>query len=242
MKNVVPSLLAVAALVVAIAALLISIPQSPDDEVHTTSQERIEGLEREIARLKGTVYNANLNDSGISTPPVEQAEVASITASEQEQLNHTVESMRWTMTVRGIMQPTKEHLSRANEMIFDDSVSSKRKLVALRILQGCNKRTDEVALKMIEEYYKTSDFNIQAEIFNLLDEMDTPELATVALEASSSSPNARVRKEAVDCLSGFLPNPELLNWLKQIAASDSDKDVKREAERLLSKFSSIAAN
>ncbi len=242
MKNVVTSLLAVAALVVSIAALLISMPQTPEDASRTTSQERIEELEREIAHLKGTVYNASLDDSGISTPPVEQAEVASITASEQERLNHTLETMRWTMTVRGIMQPTKEHLKRANEMIFDDSVSAKRKLVALRILQGCNKRTDEVARKMIDVFYQTSDFDIQAEILNHLDDMDTPELATVSLEASSSSPNARVRKEAIDTLSAFLPDPELFNWLRQVAASDPDKDVKREAERLLRKFDTLAAN
>jgi uncharacterized protein (UPF0335 family) len=215
---------------------------SSPDSAQTTSNERIEELEREIAHLKGTVYSVNQNDSGISTPLVEQTEITNISASDQEKLNHTVEAMRWTMTVRGIMQPTKEHLAKANDMIFDEATSAKRKLVALRILNGCNKRTDEVARKMLDVYYTTSDFDIQAEIFNLLDDMDTPELATAALEASSSSPNARVRKEAIDSLSGFLPNPELLTWLKQVAASDSDKDVKREAERLLTKFSTLAAN
>lgn len=242
MKNVVTSLLAAAALVLSIAALLISIDWSTQDSGQTTSSERIVELEREIAHLKGTVYSTNLEDSPAASPIVEQAEFANISASEQERLNHTIEQMRWTMTVRGIMQPSKEHLVRANEMIFDDETSAKRKLVALRILNGCNKRTDEVTRKMIDVYYSSSDFNIQAEIFNLLDDMDTPELATAALEASSSSPNARVRKEAIDCLSGFLPNPELHTWLKQVAASDPDKDVKREAERLLSKFNLLAAN
>jgi hypothetical protein len=72
--------------------------------------------------------------------------------------------------------------------------------------------------------------------------MDTPELAPALLEASSSSPNARVRKEAIDALSGFLPDPELFKWLKQVASSDPDKDVKREAERLLKKHAKDLVN
>jgi len=213
-----------------------------EDVVQTTTGDRIEELEREIAHLKGTVFQADLVASEGTVSTIQQTETSNIDYSEQEKINHMVESMRWTMTVRGVMQPTKEHLEKAERQILDDSISLQRKLVALRILQSCDKRTDEIARKMLDVYYTTSDFDMQAEIFNLLDDMDTPELAPALLEASSSSPNARVRKEAIDALSGFLPDPELFKWLKQVASSDPDKDVKREAERLLKKHAKDLVN
>ncbi|MDA1069122.1 MAG: HEAT repeat domain-containing protein [Verrucomicrobia bacterium] len=242
MKPVVNNLLVLAALSLSIAAFLISLDLKTEDLVQTTTGDRIEELEREIAHLKGTVFEADLVASEGTVSTIQQIELTNIDSSEQEKINHMVESMRWTMTVRGVMQPTKEHLEKAERQIFDDSISLKRKLVALRILQVCDKRTDEIACKMVDAYYTTSDFNMQAEIFNLLDDMDTPELATALLEASSSSPNPRVRKEAIDALSGFLPDPELFIWLKRVASSDSDKDVRREAERLLKKHAEDLVN
>lgn len=241
-KAVVPTLLASAALILSIAAFVMSLEWTQEEFVQTTAGDRIEELEREIAHLKGTVYEGKLEKDDAPTSNLVQTEVASLAASYQEKINHTVESMRWTMTVRGLMPPTQEHIEKANLQIFDNEVSVKRKLVALRILKTCDKITDEVTKKMLEAYYQTSDFNMQAEIFDQLDGMDTPELASALLEASSTSPNARVRKEAVDALSGFLPNPELFVWLKQVASSDSDKDVKREAERLLVKYQANVTN
>lgn len=235
MKNITATLIAFCALITSVIALVISVDWSKRDVTETTPNERIEVLEREISHLRGTVYQGNLETAVAATPNPEQNEAAGLAASEQERINHTVESMRWTMTVRGMMPPTNDHLEIARRQIFDDDVSVKRKLVALRVLKTCDKRSDEVARKMIETYYQTSDFNMQAEIFNQLDGMDTPELVQALLEASSTSPNARVRKEAVDALSGFLPDPDLLDWLKQVSSSDPDKDVRREAERLLKK-------
>jgi HEAT repeat protein len=241
-KPVVTNLLAIAAFFVSIATFLMSLDWEVEDVVQTTTGDRIEELEREIAHLKGTVFQADLVASEGTVSTIQQTETSNIDYSEQEKINHMVESMRWTMTVRGVMQPTKEHLEKAERQILDDSISLQRKLVALRILQSCDKRTDEIARKMLDVYYTTSDFDMQAEIFNLLDDMDTPELAPALLEASSSSPNARVRKEAIDALSGFLPDPELFKWLKQVASSDPDKDVKREAERLLKKHAKDLVN
>ena len=229
-------------MVVSIATLLISVDWPAQTDTQTTAEERIIELEREIAHLKGTVHEPNLvaNDGTIAVP--EQTEATTIPVSEQDKINHIVESMRWTMTVRGLMNPTHEHIERANHMIFDPKASTKRKLVALRILRNCEKTSDEVVKTMVEEYYKTSDFNLQAEIFNNLDGKDTPELAQAILEASSSSPNARVRKEAIDALSGFLPDPDLLEWLQQVSTQDANKDVRREADRLIQKHAEIAAN
>lgn len=242
MKHVVTNLLALAALIISIAAFLISLDWRKVDAIQATTGDRIEELEREIAHLKGTVFEADLVASEGTVSTIQHTELTNIDSSAQEKINYMVESMRWTMTVRGVMGPTKAHLERAERQIFDDKISLKRKLVALRILQGCGKRTDEIARKMVDAYYTTSDFNMQAEIFNLLDDMDTPELAPALLEASSSSPNARVRKEAIDALSGFLPDPELFSWLKKVASSDSNKDVKREAARLLKKHAENVVN
>jgi hypothetical protein len=241
-KHVVTNLLALAALIISIAAFLISLDWRKVDAIQATTGDRIEELEREIAHLKGTVFEADLVASEGTVSTIQHTELTNIDSSAQEKINYMVESMRWTMTVRGVMGPTKAHLERAERQIFDDKISLKRKLVALRILQGCGKRTDEIARKMVDAYYTTSDFNMQAEIFNLLDDMDTPELAPALLEASSSSPNARVRKEAIDALSGFLPDPELFSWLKKVASSDSNKDVKREAARLLKKHAENVVN
>ena len=229
-------------MVVSIATLLMSVDWPSQTNTQTTPEERIVELEREIAHLKGTVYESDLvaNDGTVATPL--PTETASLSASEQERINHTVESIRWTMTVRGLMNPTAEHIERAHRMIFDTQVSTKRKLVALRVLRSCQKTGDDVVKKMVEEFYKTSDFNLQAEIFNNLDGKDTPELAQAILEASSSSPNARVRKEAIDALSGFLPDPDLMDWLHQVSTQDANKDVRREAERLLQKHAEVASN
>lgn len=242
MKTSVSTLIAIVAMVVSIATLLISVDWSKQDTSQTTAEERIVELEREIAHLKGTVYETDLvsSDGAVSAPT--QTELTTLVDTDQDRINHLVESMRWTMTVRGLMNPTTLHIERAHGMIFDDKVNTKRKLVALRILQTCGKRSDDVARKMVEEYYKTSDFNLQAEIFNILDGVDTPEFAQAILEASSSSPNARVRKEAVDALSGFLPDPELIDWLQQVATTDKNKDVRREADRLLNKHAEVASN
>ena len=229
-------------MVTSIVTLLLSVDWSKSDNTKATTDERIVELEREIAHLKGTVYEASLDSRDGTVSALVPAEPASAASSEQELINHTVESMRWTMTVRGVMPPTREHLEKAHNLIFDDEVSVKRKLVAVRILRNCDKLGDEVTAKMVEVFYRTSDFNMQAEILNLLDGQDTPVLAQALLEASSSSPNALVRKEAVDALSGFLPDPDLFAWLRQVAASDSDKDVQREAERLLKKHAANISN
>lgn len=231
-------------MVISIATLLFSLDWAPQDHTQTTAEERIIELEREIAHLKGTVHEPDLvaNDGTVAAPAPAPTEVETVTASEQERINHLVESMRWTMTVRGLMNPTGAHIERANRMIFDDKVSTNRKLVALRVLRSCKKTSDEVVKKMVEEYYRTSDFNLQAEIFNNLDGKDTPELAQAILEASSSSPNARVRKEAIDALSGFLPDPDLMDWLQQVSTQDTNKDVRREADRLLQKHAEVASN
>lgn len=242
MKTSASTLIASVAMVLSIATLLISLDWSKQDHTQATAEERIIELEREIAHLKGTVHEPDLvaNDGTVSAP--EQTEAIAIPATEQDRINHMVEGMRWTMAVRGLMNPTTEHIERANRMIFDEKMSAKRKLVALRILRSCQKTSDEVVKKMVEEYYKTSDYNLQAEIFNNLDGKDTPELAQAILEASSSSPNPRVRKEAIDALSGFLPDPDLMDWLQQVSTQDANKDVRREADRLLQKHADIAAN
>lgn len=227
---------------ISIATLLLSLDWSNQDDIQTTAEERIIELEREIAHLKGTVHDPNLVVNDGTVTATEQAEIQAIPVSEQDRINHTVEAMRWTMAVRGLMNPTSEHIERANRMIFDETVTTKRKLVALRVLRSCQKTSDDVVKKMVEEYYKTSDFNLQAEIFNNLDGKDTPELAQAILEASSSSPNARVRKEAIDALSGFLPDRDLADWLQQVSTQDANKDVRREADRLLQKHAELAAN
>ena len=229
-------------MVTSIATLLFSLDWSKQDHTQTTAEERIIELEREIAHLKGTVHEPDLVVNDGTVTAAEQTETVTIPASEQDRINQTVEAMRWTMAVRGLMNPTHEHVERANRMIFDEKVTTKRKLVALRVLRSCQKTSDDVVKKMVEEYYKTSDFNLQAEIFNNLDGKDTPELAQAILEASSSSPNARVRKEAIDALSGFLPDPDLLDWLQQVSTQDADKDVRREADRLLQKHAEVASN
>jgi hypothetical protein len=53
---------------------------------------------------------------------------------------------------------------------------------------------------------------------------------------SSTSENARVREEAIDSLSGYLPDPDLKDWLEVVSKDDPNKRVQREANRLLEKY------
>ena len=97
-------------MVVSIATLLFSFDWPSKTDTQTTAEERIIELEREIAHLKGTVHEPNLvaNDGTVSAPV--QPEPVAIPVSEQDRINHIVESMRWTMTVRGLMNPCVRHV------------------------------------------------------------------------------------------------------------------------------------
>ncbi len=231
------------AIATSVGSLAVSLFPEKTSHYDEAKAERIEALERELAHLKGRIYReTNLEDLEL-----EEASDESLVlylnpdyegSSHAASVERDVDDMRWTMTLRGLMPPTEGHIMRSKEIIFSGQKEVKEKLAALRILRSAKERSDDVVLKMIDEFHKTSDEDMKAEILNHLDDVKTPELVQVLLEASSQSRSARVRREAVDSLSGFLPDPDLMDWLSYVETNDTEKRVRKEATRLIKKFGS----
>ncbi len=241
MKAKATNTLIVAALVISTGSLVLSLQNAKESSSEYPDIERIETLERELAYLKGRIYRGVDFDSEEFRQDVVRPQLRSLnfeyTRNEQAaSVERSVDEMRWTMTVRGLMPPTAEHIHRSKHIIFDDQVDIKEKLVALRILQQANARSDKVVNKMIEEYHQTRDDDMKVEILSHLDDVNTPELVHVLLEASAKSPDSRIREEAIDSLSGYLPDPDLMDWLAHVEANDSEKRVRNEASRLIKKY------
>lgn len=170
--------------------------------------------------------------------PVATAAAATVAASPAEERRRlataaTVDDMRWIMTQRGLMPPTPEHLQRARALIFDDAAPLADRLTSLRILRTGEALSDDVVRKMVDVYRGSDDQRTQFEIIRRLDDVRTPEFADVLLEASATSDNARLRRAAIDSLSGYLPDPDLKLWLETVAQADANRSVRDEATRLL---------
>lgn len=152
------------------------------------------------------------------------------------QIGETMDDVRWTMALRGMMPPTPEHIDRSRSLLFDPNASLRDQLAALRILRTSDQLTDDDVRQMVSIFNQTENERAQVEIIRRLDDVRTPEFLDTLMAVSSTSENARVREEAIDSLSGYLPDPDLKDWLEVVSKDDPNKRVQREANRLLQQY------
>jgi len=153
-----------------------------------------------------------------------------------EKLGDSMAEIRWTMTQRGMMPATEEHILKSRALIFDPQTDIRTKLTGLRVLRTSDQLTDDDVRQMVHVFDQTTDPRAQVGIMRLLDDVRTPEFLDTLMQVSSTSENPRLREEAIDSLSGYLPDPNLKDWLEAVARDDPNSRVKREADRLLKKF------
>ncbi len=153
-----------------------------------------------------------------------------------EELNDSMAEIRWTMTLRGMMPATEDHVLKSRDLIFDPQTDIRTKLTGLRVLRTSDQLTDDDVRQMVHVFDQTTDPGAQIGIIRLLDDVRTPEFLDTLMQVSSTSENPRVRKEAIDSLSGYLPDPDLKDWLEVVARDNPNGQIKREADRLLKKF------
>lgn len=215
----------------------------------TTAHNREAGLERElddleqrIEQLSSALETSRLAETNLAKPsePVSQAppvaqEVDSTTETRVQEIGDTMEDIRWTMSLRGMMPPTSEHIERSRELLSDEGASLSEQLAALRLLRRSDQLTDDDVRQMLMVFNATEDERAQVEIIKQLDDVRTPEFLDTLMKVSSTSENARVRQEAIDSLSGYLPDPDLKDWLEIVAQDDPNNRVRREARRLLNR-------
>ncbi|MDQ8200156.1 hypothetical protein QEH56_18475 [Pelagicoccus enzymogenes] len=196
--------------------------------------ERIEELERELAYLQGSGFPARTGSYGDSNGRSEADPLYSkYHDNSAGYLESDVEEMRWTMAVRGFMPATPDHIDRARRSIFDESLDAEPKLAALRVLRRAEGLDDDVVRATITAFHATDDPRVQEDILELLDGVTTPELAPTLLKVTAEHLNYRVRRQALDAMSGFLPDPELEDWLRYVEKNDGSRRVREEASRTL---------
>lgn len=225
-------ILSIAALVSSLAAIGLFAYQSARMRAQSEFADRIDELEREVALLQGNIYpvQAGLGEALEAGGGERLADAAlEVRGSVEDDL----EEMRWAMTARGFMPATQAHIERSERTIFDPTQNAEEKLLAARVLRRSERLGDAEVREMIAVFHSTGNHHVQASILRVLDGLTTPELAPTLLKASAESPSSRVRREAVDAMSGFLPDRELEDWLGYVIKHDGDKRVRDEARRLL---------
>lgn len=230
-------ILSITALISSLVAIGLFAYQSFTSSSQVEYAERIDELEREVDLLQGNVFPGveGRTESEGSSASIQNASGDSAIAE------NDFEEMRWAMTARGFMPATQEHLERSERAIFDPNEDAASKLVAARVLRRAERLGDAEAREMIKVFHSTENYHIQASILEALDGVTTPELAPTLLKVSAESPNGRVRRQAVDTMSGFLPDPELEDWLRYVIKNDSESRVRDEARRLLERYGSKVA-
>lgn len=226
--------ISIAALACSLVALSLTSYQFLGDTRKTAVTDRVDQLELEMFdRGVGLIQDR----VEYSRPAYPLPASVSRELESADRLDRDVDEMRWTMTVRGFMPATEEQIERSEAIIFNENHCADSKMLALRVLRRGDRLSDEIVREIINEFHETDDHRMQEDILELLDGLTTPELAPFLLRTSAESPNNRVRRQALDAMSGFLPDPKLENWLTHVRKNDSSKDVRDEAERLIRTFS-----
>lgn len=239
-------ILSISALSCSLVAISLYAFQSSPENSEIEYADRIEELEQEISYLRSGGFEGreepSEGDPSNLEPQIAFSREPEYAVARARSVDRDVDEMRWTMTVRGFMPATSEHIKRSEETIFDKNGDIKPKLVALRVLKRSDQLSDDVVREMISVFNGTDSHRMQEEILDHLDDVTTPELAPTLLRASAESPSSRVRREAIDAMSGFLPDPDLEDWLRHVQKNDSEKRVRSEAGRLLKKFGQKESN
>ncbi|MDQ8179145.1 hypothetical protein [Pelagicoccus sp. SDUM812005] len=244
MKEGTTGLLSLSALLCSAVALAVSFYDRFEEaeSAEENHLERIEELERELAYLQGGGYHPRGSAYGSGSQAAETDETYSrFNDSGSGYLESDVEEMRWTMAVRGFMPATADHVDRARRSMFDEEMDAKSKLAALRILRMADGLDDDVVRATITAFHSTDDPRVQEDFLELLDGVTTPELAPTLLKVTAEHLNYRVRRQALDAMSGFLPDPELEDWLRFVEKNDGSRRVREEATRTLRQLAEAAA-
>lgn len=235
MKEGTTGLLSIFALICSVAAVAISVYDrfGEPDSADVGELERIEELERELAFLQGGGYPSRAGSFAEEGDREDEQTYPSYKDMSSGYLESDVEEMRWIMTVRGFMPATTDHVDRAKRSIFDEELDAKSKVAALRVLRRSERLDDDVVRSAIGAFHATDDPRVQEDILELVDGVTTPELAPTLLKVTAEHLNYRVRRQAIDAMSGFLPDPELEDWLRYVEKNDGSRRVREEAGRTL---------
>ncbi len=228
-------ILSIAALISSLVAIGLFTFQSIASRSQVEVSDRIDELEREVALLQGNVFSerGRLDEEGV-------VDTGGLRSGTQATVNigDDYEEMRWAMTARGFMPATQEHIERSEKVIFDENQNAESKLTAARVLRRSGRLDDDGVREMIAVFHASDNHHLQASILGALDGVSTPELAPTLLKVSAENQSGRVRRQAVDAMSGFLPDPELEDWLRYVIKNDSESRVREEARRMLERFGS----
>lgn len=246
MKQFTTKTLLIITFFVAATALALSIKvlgPTPVSDREAELQRELDALEQRLQDLSAKIAAVDdesgvpLSPSGEPAPP-QPAEppVDPTTAARVAEIGDTMDDVRWTMTLRGMMPPTPEHIDRSRTLLFDPNANLREQLAALRVLRTSDQLTDSDVRQMVNIFNQTTNERAQVEIIRRLDDVRTPEFLDTLMVVSSTSENARVREEAIDSLSGYLPDPDLKDWLEVVSTDDPNKRVQREASRLLREY------
>ena len=121
------------------------------------------------------------------------------------------------------------------------ATTEEEKLQALRGLRG---RTDAagqdariaIVPEMLELARTTQDPVVKADVWRQMSGCTDPALRYPLLESAANDTGNKVREEAIETLSDFLPDPEVEAQLRHIMENDPDRGVRREAEKSLERW------
>jgi hypothetical protein len=184
MKQFTSKTLLIITFFVAATALVLSLKvlgPTPVSDRETELQRELDALEERIQALSGKIEAVDDEDAipeFASEPPVWsqplETTVDTTTAARVAELGDTMDDVRWTMTLRGMMPPTPEHIDRSRSLLFNPKADLREQLAALRILRTSDQLTDEDVRQMVKIFNQTTNERAQMEIIRRLDDVRTP--------------------------------------------------------------------
>ncbi|MCD6052211.1 MAG: polymerase, sigma-24 subunit, subfamily [Verrucomicrobia bacterium] len=137
----------------------------------------------------------------------------------------------------GAKPDAAETIASAKAIILNAATGVEEKVAALRILRAAGERPDEVVSAMVRAYHATANPEWQADIFRQLNGVVNPELRVALLEAVANGKlDRKVREEATETLTGYLPDPDVKQWLEYLVNNETDEKVRAEAGRALANY------
>ncbi len=122
-----------------------------------------------------------------------------------------------------------------------DGESVEKKLSALRALRGTRDedgndgRSHDVVLSMIDIVRTSEDASVRADVYRQLSGVTDPSLLDSLFYSLANDTHFKVREEAAETLSDYLPDPEVERALEQAAENDENEKVRQEAYKSLRK-------
>lgn len=212
----------------------------PDSERIMSIESGVAGLRSDVDRLR----SAPKSESG-SREPASGTQDGSVPKDVLDRLKALEDSLADLKRAPAIHDrrdgaESAQDLAEKRRIATDPTADAQAKLAALRSLrgrrvEGQDARTPDVVLSMIDLADHSDDATVRADVYRQLHGVNDRNLRDAMLRALQSDPDPAVRGQCAKDINSFLPDPLVVDALRNAADNDESPNVRREALDTLSK-------